>query len=168
MLHTSLSAKKSSPVNCKLFFAPSTSQKNGSLRQPAKKRWPPASVTRATGPIETGAPSRIRCPTSLLALICAPSSRRNVAVCSPLSEGEKVTLYTTLATASPSVSILSSYSALDAKGSRVVGPGGFSAADGCTFMIRIDLPLSPGLGKAYKSVKSSLASPWGNPKSGPE
>src|SRR6267143_313896 len=38
MLQTSLSPKKSSPVNCRLFFAPSTSQKKGSLRQPAKKR----------------------------------------------------------------------------------------------------------------------------------
>ena len=47
MLHTSLSAKKSSPVNCRLFNAPSTSKKNGSLRQPAKKRYSPASATFA-------------------------------------------------------------------------------------------------------------------------
>ena len=39
MLHTFLSAKKSSPVNWRLFFAPATSQKKGSLRQPAKKRY---------------------------------------------------------------------------------------------------------------------------------
>jgi len=38
MLHTFLSAKKSSPVNCKLFTAPRLSKKKGSLRQPAKKR----------------------------------------------------------------------------------------------------------------------------------
>ena len=38
MLHTSLSAKKSSPVNCKLFTAPLLSKKNGSLRRPAKNR----------------------------------------------------------------------------------------------------------------------------------
>src|SRR6266481_4210318 len=38
MLHTSLSAKKSSPVNCRSFRAPATSKKKGSLRQPAKKR----------------------------------------------------------------------------------------------------------------------------------
>src|SRR3954468_11193954 len=44
MLQTSLSAKKSSPVNRRLFFAPATSQKNGSLRQPAKKRSSPALV----------------------------------------------------------------------------------------------------------------------------
>src|SRR6185369_14740147 len=38
MLHTSLSAKKSLPVNCSSFRAPCTSKKNGSLLQPAKKR----------------------------------------------------------------------------------------------------------------------------------
>src|SRR5437867_4347015 len=42
--------------------------------------------------------------------------------------------------ASPSVSILSSYNAPGAKGSLVVGPGGFTATDGCTFKISIDLP----------------------------
>ena len=36
-LHTFLPAKKSSPVNCRLFNAPWRSKKNGSLRQPAKK-----------------------------------------------------------------------------------------------------------------------------------
>jgi hypothetical protein len=46
-----------------------------------------------------------------------------------------------------SVSILSSYSASGAKGSVVVGPGWTSAADGCRFIVRIDLPGSPGLGK---------------------
>ena len=38
MLHTSLSAKVSCPVNCRSFSAPAASKKNGSLRQPAKKR----------------------------------------------------------------------------------------------------------------------------------
>jgi hypothetical protein len=38
MLHTSLSMKKSSPVNCRSFNAPRVSKKKGSLRQPAKKR----------------------------------------------------------------------------------------------------------------------------------
>src|SRR3981081_2124375 len=38
MLHTSLSAKKSSPMNCKLFTAPLLSKKKGSLRRPAKNR----------------------------------------------------------------------------------------------------------------------------------
>src|SRR5712692_7015521 len=109
MLHTSLLTKKSSPVNCKLFFAPSTSQKKGSLRQPAKKRVSPASVTFAQRPIETGAPSTIT---------------------APRSEAEKRTRYAISATASPSVSILISYSASGAKGSRVVGLGGFSPADG--------------------------------------
>jgi len=46
-----------------------------------------------------------------------------------------------------------------AKGSAAVNPGGFTLADGCTFMIRIDLPAFPGLGKAYRSVKSRRASP---------
>src|SRR5438477_5676914 len=36
--------------------------------------------------------------------------------------------------ASPSVSILISYSAPGAKGSFVVGPSGFTAKDGCTFL----------------------------------
>src|SRR6266853_629614 len=62
------------------------------------------------------------------------------------------------ATASPSVSILNSYSPSGAKGSVVVGPGGFTKADGCTFIIRIDLRGSPGLGKAYRSVRSRRAS----------
>jgi hypothetical protein len=37
MLNTFLSAKKSLPVNAKLFRNPSRSKKNGSLRIPAKK-----------------------------------------------------------------------------------------------------------------------------------
>src|SRR5215472_5704913 len=72
------------------------------------------------------------------------------------------------ATASPSVSILSSYNASVAKGSGVVGFGGSMLEDGCAFTIRIDLPEPPGLGNAYKSVKSRRASPWGKPKLGPE
>jgi hypothetical protein len=58
--------------------------------------------------------------------------------------------------------------ALGANGSRVVDPGGFTTAEGWTFMIRIDLSASLGLGKAYKSVRSRRASPCGKPKSGPE
>ena len=68
----------------------------------------------------------------------------------------------------PRKSILSSYNASGANGSRVVDPGGFTTAEGWTFMIRIDLSASPGLGKAYKSVRSRRASPCGKPKSGPE
>jgi hypothetical protein len=40
-----------------LFNAPRVSKKKGSLRQPAKKRYPPVSVTRASRPVETGAAS---------------------------------------------------------------------------------------------------------------
>src|SRR6266404_8729843 len=98
----------------------------------------------------------------------APSTRRNVAVCDPSFEDEKRTEYVMFATASPSVSILISYNASGENGSTVVGPGGFNTADGCTFMIRIDLWTSPGLGKAYRSVRSRRASPCGKPKSGPE
>src|SRR6266702_4664324 len=72
------------------------------------------------------------------------------------------------AMASPSVSILNSYSASGENGSAVVGPGGFTPADGCTFMIKIDLSAFSGLGKAYKSVRSRRASPCGKLKSGPE
>src|SRR5229473_1613111 len=89
MLHTSLSAKKSSPVNCKLFFAPSTSQKKGSLRQPAKKRVSPASVTFASRPNETGARSTIISPPSPVPAACGPSTRRTLAVCAPRSKAEK-------------------------------------------------------------------------------
>src|SRR5215467_6966441 len=70
--------------------------------------------------------------------------------------------------ASPSVSILNSYNAPGAKGSVVVRPGGSNEKDGCTFRTSIDLPGSPGLGNAYRSVMSKRASPRGNPKSGPE
>src|SRR5215472_16358336 len=72
------------------------------------------------------------------------------------------------ATASPFVSIFNSYNASVAKGCAVVGFGGLTPEDGCTSMIRIDLPAPPGLGNANRSVKSSLASPWGKPKLGPE
>src|SRR5881394_4049295 len=54
MLHTSLSAKKSLPVNWNSFRAPSASKKNGSLRQPAKNLYSPISVSRAFEPVETG------------------------------------------------------------------------------------------------------------------
>src|ERR1700681_2453520 len=87
-------------------------------------------------------------PLSPVSAACPPSTRRTVAVCGPSAEDEKRTRYATSATASPFVSILSSYKALDANGSRVVGPGGFATAEGWTFMIRIDLSASPGLGKA--------------------
>ena len=47
MLHTSLPAKKSSPVNRSLFTAPSLSKENGSLRQPASTiTWPPSPSRR--------------------------------------------------------------------------------------------------------------------------
>src|SRR5215471_1152282 len=72
------------------------------------------------------------------------------------------------ATASLFVSIFNSYNASVAKGSTVVGFGGLTPEDGCTSMIRIDLPTPPGLGNANRSVKSSRASPWGKPKLGPE
>jgi hypothetical protein len=38
MLQTSLSVKKSAPVNCMLLKKPLASKKKGSLRQPKKKR----------------------------------------------------------------------------------------------------------------------------------
>ena len=52
--------------------------------------------------------------------------------------------------ASRSVSSWNSYSAPGANGSDIVGPGGFTPRDGCTFKIRIDLPGSPGLGNAIE------------------
>src|SRR5438874_13697457 len=45
----------------------------------------------------------------------------------------------------------SSHQRLRATLSAAVNPGGLTLADGWTFMIRIDLPAPPGLGKAYKS-----------------
>jgi hypothetical protein len=53
------------------------------------------------------------------------------------------------------------------EGSNMVGPRGSKLTEGCTFRIRIDLCASPGLGKANRSVKSSLASPCGKPNCGP-
>jgi hypothetical protein len=107
-------------------------------------------------------------PSSPVSAACAPSTRRTVAVCDPSAVEEKRTRYAMSAMASPFVSTFSSYNALGANGSRVVAPGGFTTAEGWTFMIKIDLSASPGLGNAYKSVRSRRASPCGNPKSGPE
>src|SRR5256885_16296605 len=92
-------------------------------------------------------------PLSPVSAACAPSTRRTVAVCDPSAEDEKRTRYAMSATASPFVSILSSYNASGANGSRVVGPGGVTTAGGWTVMIRIDLSASPGLGEAYKSLR---------------
>jgi hypothetical protein len=39
---------------------------------------------------------------------------------------------------------------------------------GLPLMIKIELPVSPGLGKAYRSVRSRRASPLGNAESGKE
>jgi hypothetical protein len=72
------------------------------------------------------------------------------------------------ATASRSVSILSSYIASGAKGSAEVGPSGFTPTDGCTSMMKMELLVSSGLGKANRSQKSRRASPLGKAKSGPE
>src|SRR5262249_44119087 len=93
---------------------------------------------------------------------------RTVAVCDPSADAENRTRYAMSATTSPLASILSSYNASVAKGSGAVGFGGLMLEDGCTLTIRIDLPPPPGLGKAYRSVKSRRASPWGKPKLGPE
>ena len=124
------------------------------------------SVTRASRPVETGAPSTIVCPPSSLPAAREPSTRRSVATCVPPSEDEKRSRYAISATASPLVSILSSYSASGANGSAVVGPRGFSPTDGCRFMIKIDLPASPGFGKASRSVRSRRASPMGEHRVG--
>lgn len=51
---TFLSAKKSWPVNFKPLRAPCASKENGSLRQPAKKRWSQASFTVAWRPGRDG------------------------------------------------------------------------------------------------------------------
>src|SRR5260370_21718080 len=56
----------------------------------------------------------------------------------------------------------------------VVGGGGprefsrsmKSRADGCMFMIRTDLPVSPGLGEGYRLVRSRPAAPMGAPPLG--
>src|SRR5580692_7145217 len=63
-------------------------------------------------------------PLSPVSAACAPSTRRTVAVCVPSAEDEKRTRYAMSATASPFVSILSSYNASGANGSRVVHHGG--------------------------------------------
>src|SRR5918994_7550872 len=72
------------------------------------------------------------------------------------------------ATASPSVSTLSSYSASGAKGSAEVVLSGFTLTDGYMSVMRMDLLESSGLGKANRSQKSRRASSWGQGKTGPE
>jgi len=79
-------------------------------------------------------------PLSPVLAACARFDRRTVAVCDPSAEDEKRTRYAMSATASPFVSILSSYNASGANGSRVVGPGGFTTVEGWTFMIRSTCP----------------------------
>src|SRR5258708_23420843 len=108
------------------------------------------------------------CPPSLLPTARAPSRRRSVAAWDPSSREEKRTPNVMSATASPSVSILSSYSVSGENGSAGGGPGGSTTADGGTFLTPIDLPASPGFGKAYRSVKLRHAASPGNPKAGPE
>jgi hypothetical protein len=108
------------------------------------------------------------CPLSSVPAASEPSARRTVALCNRLSEDENRTRYAMSATASPSVSTLSSYIASGAKGSVGVGPSGFTVTDGCTSMMRMDLLESSGLGKANRSQKSRRASSCGQVKSGPE
>jgi len=53
------------------------------------------------------------------------------------------------------------YIASGAKGTAVLGPGGFTPSDGCTFMIRIDLAASPGLGEGIQVSKIESGVPMG-------
>ena len=69
-------------------------------------------------------------PLSRVSAACAPSTRHKVAVCDPSADDENRIRYAMSATASPFVSILSSYNASGANGSRVVVPGGFTIAEG--------------------------------------
>ena len=72
-----------------LLSVPSTSKKNGSLRQRAKNRWSLARVTCPSCPVETGTLSTITFPPAPVSAACAPSTQRSVAVCSPPSNDEK-------------------------------------------------------------------------------
>src|SRR5438128_11962858 len=121
------------------------SKKNGSLRQPKKKRKSPTCVTKASFPTDTGACWTITSSPSPTLPARVPRRRRTVAVCFPSPEDENCTLQPRSATASPFVSILISYTAPGLKGSLVVGFGESNLKDGCTLKIRIDLLGFPGL-----------------------
>src|SRR5262249_45916135 len=82
-----------------------------------EKRKSRASVTRASFPTETGAASTTTSPSSPTPAARAPSIRRTVAVCFPSWEDANCTRQPRSATASPSVSTFTSYSAPGAKGS---------------------------------------------------
>src|SRR5207253_1041840 len=62
ILHTFLSEKKSSPVNCILLKNPFASKKNGSLRQPENRRQSPAVVATASRPTDLTRGVIERCP----------------------------------------------------------------------------------------------------------
>src|SRR5947209_5829680 len=87
-------------------------------------------------------------PLSPVSAACTPSARRTVAVCGPPAEDEKRTRYAMSATASPFVSILSSYHALGASGPRVVDAAGVPTPPGSTVMIRLALSASLAFGLA--------------------
>ena len=167
MLHTSLSAKKSSPVNCRLFFAPSTSQKKGSLRQPAKKRVSPASVTLASRPIETGAPSTITRPPSPVPAACGHQRG---------GESQFVRRARKLRSAPgkryrPRITIGVNLELVQCFGCERLGRGRPWRVFAGRRMHVHNQDGFPGVSrfrKAYRSVKSSRASPWGKLKSGPE
>ena len=108
MLQTSFSAKKSSPVNCKLFSAPIVSKKKG-IAAPAGKEAVVPGLRHLCLP-----PRRDRCSFEDRSARRRLSRRPlafNTAQCRslrPALSDEKRTRYAISATKSPSVSILSS------------------------------------------------------------
>ena len=148
MLHTSLSAKKSSPVNCRLFRAPFTSKKKGSLRQPSEEavvaglRHPCLQPRRDRHPLDDDL-AVVACPSGLRAL--NPAKRRGLR---PALGGRDAHPVCDIGDVIAVRINLKFINRLGREGVGGGGPGGLTPRDGCTFIIRIDLPASPGLGKA--------------------
>jgi len=156
-LHTSFTAKKSAPVNCRLFSPrPSCRRKRDRCASRRKSGSPglchTASASRRDRRSFDDRLSAIACPAA-----CSPSTRRKVAVCARPCRQKEHAVCNIRTRSSFSIN-LSSYMPPARKGMAVLGPGGFTPSDGCTFMIRIDFGGIPSLGKAYISVRSRRAS----------
>jgi hypothetical protein len=105
--------------------------------------------TRASNPVETGAPSTIACPLSSAPAACAPSTRRSVAVCTPPAEDEKGTRYAMSAAASSRCISTRAVCRLAARRARLsnLGRGGATSEGGLgafTYFFRCQILLLRG------------------------
>ena len=148
MLHTSLSAKKSSPVNCRLFRAPLYVEEKG-IAAPAGEeavvtglRHPCLRPGRDRHALDDDLPV-VACPSGLRAL--NPAKRRGLRPALGGRESHPVRDIGDVIAVRINLEFINR---LGREGVGGGGPGGLTPRDGCTFIIRIDLPASPGLGKA--------------------